>query len=413
LFFTTIIIIAAFIPLFTMQGVEQKFFAPMAYTVGLAVLGSLIMALIIAPALCYLIFRRKVVDNERKWLTWLTNGYRRILTVALHYPWVTLAIGAAVVIESIVVLPLLGTEFLPHLDEGNLYVRASFPQTVSLQESAHRVSKIREIVASFQPVDLIQSQIGRPDDAEDVTGYDNSESLVNLKPYDQWRGYANKDALIRAMSKRLNEIPGISFNFSQNIEDNVEEAITGVKGELALKLFGDNLDVLEKKSDEIRKVMAKIPGVVDLSVFKETGEPQVQVVVDRAKCARYGLNTSDVQDAVGIRVGDGALHLSYGDAVVGELPTIQLDLVLLGRPAEDCSVDHPRHAQKLAVEGPVLDFFELLKRGIAGNDVPHDLARRALHRLHASLYAVRKRGLGHVLIDLLAGEVVVHPVIEC
>jgi len=303
LFFTTIIIVAAFIPLFTMQGVERKFFAPMAYTVGLAVLGSLIMALIIAPALCYLIFRGKVVDNERKWLTWLTNGYRRILTVALHYPWVTLAIGAAVVIESAVVLPMLGTEFLPHLDEGNLYIRASFPQTVSLQESSHRVVKIREIVASFQPVDLIQSQIGRPDDAQDVTGYDNSESLVNLKPYSEWKGYSNKDDLIRAMSKKLNEIPGISFNFSQNIEDNVEEAITGVKGELALKLFGDNLDTLEKKSEEIRKVMAKIPGIVDLSVFRETGEPQVQVVVDRAKCARYGLNTSDVQDAVQTQIG--------------------------------------------------------------------------------------------------------------
>ncbi len=303
LFFTTVIIVAAFIPLFTMQGVERKFFAPMAYTVGLAVLGSLIMALVIAPAICYLIFRGKVVDNERRWLTWLTNGYRKVLTVALHHPWVTLAIGAAVVVESIVILPLLGTEFLPHLDEGNLYIRASFPQTVSLQESAHRVVKIREIVASFQPVDLIQSQIGRPDDAQDVSGYDNSESLVNLKPYSEWKGYANKEELIRAMSKRLNEIPGISFNFSQNIEDNVEEAITGVKGELALKLFGDNLDVLESKAEEIRKVMSKIRGVVDLSVFRETGEPQVQVVVDRAKCARYGLNTSDVQDAVQTQIG--------------------------------------------------------------------------------------------------------------
>jgi len=303
LFFTTIVVVAAFIPLFTMQGVEKKFFAPMAYTTGLALVGSLIMAMLIAPALCYFVLRGKIVDKERGWLTWLTKRYRRILTVALRNPWVTLAIGAAVCIQAAVVLPLLGTEFLPHLDEGNLYVRASFPQTISLQESSHMISRIRQIVANFQPVDLMQSQIGRPDDAEDVTGYYNSESLVNLKPYDQWKGYSSKDDLIKAMNKKLSEIPGVTFNFSQNIEDNVEEAITGVKGELALKVFGDDLDVLEAKAKEIQAVMSKIPGIVDLAIFDETGEPQVQVIVNRAKCARYGLNTSDVQDAVQTQIG--------------------------------------------------------------------------------------------------------------
>jgi cobalt-zinc-cadmium resistance protein CzcA len=172
-----------------------------------------------------------------------------------------------------------------------------------LKESAHIVAKIRGMIAEFQPVDLVQSQIGRPDDAEDVTGYDNSEYLVNLKPYAQWKGYANKEALIKAMDAKLSQIPGVTFNFSQNIEDNVEEAITGVKGELALKVFGENLDVLVKKAKEIQGVMATVPGIVDLSVFDETGEPQVQIKVDRAKCARYGLNTSDVQDAVQTQIG--------------------------------------------------------------------------------------------------------------
>lgn len=303
IFFTTLIIIAAYIPLFTMQSVEHKIFSPMAYTTGLAVLGSLLMALLVVPALCYALLRGKVVDREPKWLVWMTLTYRRILTIALRNPYVTLALGASVCILAGYVTPLLGTEFLPHLDEGNLYLRGSLPQTVSFQESSHIVAKIRGILSTFQPVDLVQSQIGRPDDAEDVTGYYNSEYLVNLKPYSEWKGYANKDALIKAMNKKLGEIPGVSFNFSQNIEDNVEEAITGVKGELALKVFGDNLDVLQAKAKEIQAILSKVPGIVDLSTFDETGEPQVQVVVDRQKCARYGLNTADVQDAVQTQIG--------------------------------------------------------------------------------------------------------------
>jgi len=303
LFFTTLIIIAAYLPLFTMQSVEQKIFSPMAYTIGIALVGSLIMALLIVPALCFITMRGRLNAREPGWLILLTNCYRRILAVALHNPWVTLAAGASVCAMAAFILPLLGTEFLPHLDEGNLYLRGSLPQTISFQESSHIVAKIRGIISTFQPVDLVQSQIGRPDDAEDVTGYDNSEYLVNLKPYDQWKGYANKDALIKAMDDRLKQIPGITFNFSQNIEDNVEEAITGVKGELALKIFGDDLVVLQQKAQEIQAVMSKIPGIVDLSIFNEIGEPQVQIEVDRAKCARYGLNTSDVQDAVQTQIG--------------------------------------------------------------------------------------------------------------
>ncbi len=286
-----------------MQSVEQKIFSPMAYTTAFALFGSLLMALLIVPALCYMSLGGKVVDRERNWLHALTGLYRKILVVALRNPWVTLALGGSVFVLAMIVLPLLGSEFLPHLDEGNLYMRASLPQTISFQESSHIVARIRNIIASYQPVDLVQSQIGRPDDAEDVTGYDNSEYLVNLKPYDQWKGYADKEALIDAMNKRLQEIPGVSFNFSQNIEDNVEEAITGVKGELALKIFGDDLDELEAQAQEILGVLSHVRGIVDLSVFDGTGEPQVQIIVNREKCARYGLNTSDVQDAVQTQIG--------------------------------------------------------------------------------------------------------------
>ena len=342
LFFTTVIIIAAYIPLFTMQSVEQKIFSPMAYTTALALLGSLLMAMIIAPALCYLFLRGRIVDKERRWLTWLTNRYRKDLATALRHPWVILAIGAAVVIQAGFVLPLLGTEFLPHLDEGNIYLRASLPQTISFPESAHITAKIRGVVASFQPVDLVQSQIGRPDDAEDVTGYDDSEYLVNLKPYDDWQGYANKEALIDAMNKRLSEIPGVTFNFSQNIEDNVEEAITGVKGELALKVFGDDIDVLEQKAAEIQGVLSKVHGIVDLSTFKETGEPQLQIVVNRDKCARYGLNTSDIQDAVQTQIGGQEFTtLLDGEKRFGVRVGLKQDLADNINKIRDVQVDTP------------------------------------------------------------------------
>ena len=172
-----------------------------------------------------------------------------------------------------------------------MYIRGSLPQTVSFQESSHVAGRIRRLLSEFQPVDLVESQIGRPDDAEDVTGYDNAEFLVNLKPYDTWKGYANKERTSpKPVSDKLNRIPGITFNFSQNIEDNVEEAINGVKGELAVKVFGENLDVLEQKAQEIQKVMSGIRGIVDVSTFDETGQPQIQIRVDRAKCiscARY------------------------------------------------------------------------------------------------------------------------------
>jgi cobalt-zinc-cadmium resistance protein CzcA len=340
--FTTLIIILAYLPLFTMQSVEKKMFSPMAYTIGLALVGSLIMAMAVAPVLCYLMLRGKIVDRESRVFVALRNGYRRALDRALRYPLVTLSLGAAVFAVGMLVLPALGTEFLPHLDEGNIYMRASLPPTISYQESARIVPRIRAVLASFQPVDLVQSQIGRPDDAEDVTGYDNSEYLVNLKPYDQWKGYAAKDDLVNAMNAKLSQIPGVSFNFSQNIEDNVEEAITGVKGELAVKLFGDDLDTLESKANEISHVMNKVPGIVDLTVFTETGQPQLQVVVDRAKCARYGLNVSDVQDVVQTQIGGQEFTtLLDGEKQFGVRVSMQHDLTNNINKVRNLMVDTP------------------------------------------------------------------------
>jgi len=205
-----------------------------------------------------------------------------------------------------VMMPKLGTEFLPHLDEGNLWIRATMPSTISYSEASKLVPKIRSIMEKYSPVENVVSQLGRPDDGTDATGFYNAEFLVNLKNYDTWKDFGNKDALIEKMNAELTKIPGVGFNFSQNIEDNVEEAVTGVKGELAVKLFGSDLDLLTKKAAEIQAVMSKIKGVVDLDTFDETGEPQIQVRIDRAKVARYNCNVQDVQDVVATAIGGQA-----------------------------------------------------------------------------------------------------------
>jgi cobalt-zinc-cadmium resistance protein CzcA len=306
IFFTTIIIILAFVPLFTLQGVEKKMFTPMAFTLGFALIGSLIMALVIVPVLCTLWLRGKIEDREPAVIRKSTELYRGMVTWAVDNPLPMITAAAGVFVVGLVLLPKLGTEFLPHLDEGNLWIRATMPSTISYSEAARLVPKIRAIMESYQPARQVVSQLGRPDDGTDATGFYNAEFLVDLKPYDTWQGFRNKDALIKKMSARLQTIPGVSFNFSQNIEDNVEEAVTGVKGELAVKLFGDDLNVLNKKAEEIQAVMATVPGVVDLDTFKEIGEPQIQVKVDRARCARYNLNYQDVQDTVATAIGGQA-----------------------------------------------------------------------------------------------------------
>ena len=305
--FTTLIIITAYLPLFTMQSVEKKMFAPMAYTISFALVGSLLMALLVVPVLCALLLRGKLKSGEGKAMEGLNGGYRRALRWSLANPMPVLAGSVGLLLLSGLIAPHLGTEFLPHLDEGNLWIRATMPTTISYSEASRVVPKMRAVMAGYQPVSLVVSQMGRPDDGTDATGFYNAEFLVDLKPYEQWKGFRSKDDLVTKMNADLSQIPGVNFNFSQNIEDNVEEAVTGVKGELAVKLFGDDLDMLEKKAAEIQGVMAGVPGVVDLTTFTETGEPQVQVVVNRDKIARYGINIQDVQDVIGTAIGGSAV----------------------------------------------------------------------------------------------------------
>jgi cobalt-zinc-cadmium resistance protein CzcA len=393
IFYTTLIIIMAYLPLFTMQSVEKKMFAPMAYTISLALVGSLLMALLFAPVLCSLLLRGKLQDKENFATVRMKAAYRHALEWALSNPLPVLVSGTCIFLLSVFLAPQLGMEFLPHLDEGNLWIRASMPTTISYSEAARLVPKMRAIMEKYQPVRLVVSQLGRPDDGTDATGFYNAEFLVDLKPYDTWQGFHNKDELINKMNAELTQIPGVGFNFSQNIEDNVEEAVTGVKGELAVKLFGDDLDVLTKKAAEIQKAMATVPGVVDLDTFQETGEPQIQVKVNRARCARYDLNAQDVEDTVARAIGGQA----FTQVLEGEK---KFDVVVRLVPEARRDVEEIRDITVATPDGQRIPLAQVadirLARGAAF------IYREANQRFIGIKFGVRGRDIGGTVAEAQA-----------
>jgi cobalt-zinc-cadmium resistance protein CzcA len=393
IFFTTLIIILAYLPLFTMQSVEKRMFAPMACTISLALVGSLLMALLVAPVLCALMLRGRLTNRENILTERLRNSYRRGLRWALAHPLPILVASVCLFLLSIMILPKLGTEFLPHLDEGNLWIRATMPSSISYSEASRLVPKMRAILEKYEPVEQVVSQLGRPDDGTDATGFYNAEFLVTLKPYGTWKRFRSKDELIEKMNAELQNIPGVAFNFSQNIEDNVEEAVTGLKGELAVKLFGDDLDALTKKASEIQRVMATVPGVVDLATFQEMGEPQIQVQVDRSKCARYNLNVQDVEDTVNSAIG-GQAFTQWLDGVK------RFDVVARLDRAHRRDVDEIRNIQVSTPDDQRIPLAQIadvrLARGAAF------IYREANQRFIGIKFGVRERDIGSVVADAQA-----------
>ncbi len=312
--FSVLVIIVALTPLFTMQGVPGKIFAPMSETYGYALTGALIFAVIFAPALASWIRRDRIRTAPTRLVAWLRKHYEITLRWTLRHRAVTLSaagIGLAIVL---VLSLLLGGEFMPKLEEGNLWIRATLPQDVSYETGAKMAHEIREILMKYPVVTQVVSQMGRPDDGTDVTTFNNVEFMVSLKNPDAWPHGLTKDKLVSRMDAELEKYPGVDFNFSQNIQDNVEEAMSGVKGENSLKLFGDDIDVLVEKAGEIRDIMAQVPGIADLGVFQETGQPELLISIDRAASARYGLMAADVNAAVQAAVGGlAATQILEGD----------------------------------------------------------------------------------------------------
>jgi cobalt-zinc-cadmium resistance protein CzcA len=304
IFFAAAIIIAGFVPLFTLSGIEGHIFGPMAKTYAYAIAGGLIATFTVAPALCLLFLPDQVEERE----TPVVRGLRRVYEPAIEFVLanriITFAGVGLIGLLAFFAVRSLGLEFLPKLEEGKLWIRATFPQSVSLEKSDTYVNRMRVLMKSYPEVQTVVSQHGRPDDGTDATGFFNAEFFVPLKPFDTWPAGIDKEKLTQSMTEALEQnFPGVDFNFSQYIQDNVEEAASGVKGENSVKVFGNDLETLEKTANSIAAVLAKIPGIEDLAVLRSLGQPTIRIDVDRVRAARFALAPGDVNAVVQTAIG--------------------------------------------------------------------------------------------------------------
>ncbi len=310
-FYSIGIIITAYIPIFTLQRVEGRLFKPMAWTVSFALLGALIFAMLVAPVLSSFLFRGAVTEWRNPLMTGMTNGYRWLVERAIRFRWITVAIALCAFGTSVWLMGsgAIGSEFLPHLDEGAIWARATLAPSAGPTEGTAVMNRARVMIASFPEVVQVVSQVGRPDDGTDTTGFFNTEYFIDLKPKEEWRPvfHQDKEELIQAMDRELSKIPGALWNYSQPIADNMEEAVSGVKGQLAIKIYGEDLRKLEATGEKILEVMHTVPGVSDLGLFRVIGQPNLEFTVDRTRAARFGINVADVQDAIETAVGGKAV----------------------------------------------------------------------------------------------------------
>jgi cobalt-zinc-cadmium resistance protein CzcA len=321
--FAAAIIIAGFVPLFTLSGIEGHIFGPMAKTYGYAIAGGLIATFTISPALSAILLPDAVAETETRVVRWLRRLYEPVVEFALANPIVTLGSLTVLLAVAYLALSALGLEFLPKLEEGNLWIRATLPESISLEEGNGYVNAMRTLIKSFPEVETVISQHGRPDDGTDATGFFNAEFFVPLKPFDAWPEGIDKEKLTGELTERLQDrFPGVEFNFSQYIQDNVEEAASGVKGENSVKLFGNDLETLERTATKIRDVLATVPGITDLAVFHPLGQPTVRIDIDRTKAARLGLAPGDINAVVQAAIGGQAAGDLYENGSDRHFPMI-------------------------------------------------------------------------------------------
>jgi heavy metal efflux system protein len=303
--FSKAILIIAFLPIFTFQRVEEKIFSPMAFTLTFALLGSLLISLTLIPVLLSYLVGPRLTESHNPLIHAMERRYLTLLEAVLRHPR-KLFIGAGLMLAlSLASSPLIGTEFMPKLDEGNVWLTITLPTPVSLNKAKDLERDVRARLLEFREAKSILTQLGRPEDGTDPKGFNNLEVLIDLKPKDTWR-YRNKDELVEAMQKRLAVFPGLQFNFSQVIQDNVEEAISGVKGEIAIKIFGEDLKVLQEKANQITGILRSIEGATDVAAEQQSGLAQLVISIDREKIARYGINVADVEDVISMAVGGKA-----------------------------------------------------------------------------------------------------------
>ena len=307
IFYAVAVIIAGFLPIYVLSGPSGKLFTPMADTMIFALVGSLIITLTLLPVLCLWAFRKGLRERRNPGFEAVKSAYTKGLDFCLAHPWATTLASVLVLGGSLLLVPRIGAEFMPHLDEGALWIRATMPYTISFEESSKIAPQVRQILRSFPEVTAVASEHGRPDDGTDPTGFFNVEFFVGLKPYREWKGaYRTKAKLIEAVNEKLQAFPGIIFNYTQPAEDAVDEAETGLKSALAVKVFGTDLETLETKGKAIKRVLEGVRGIKEITLVQELGQPSLTVNIDRAKIARYGLNVSDINGLIEAAVGGAA-----------------------------------------------------------------------------------------------------------
>jgi heavy metal efflux system protein len=400
-FYAIAIIITAYLPIFTLQSVEGRLFKPMAWTVAFALLGALLFSIILAPVIASFLFSKGTTEWENPVLRWLTARYRHDCTWAIEHKVVPLgALVALLALGGFLAFSgVIGSEFLPHLDEGAIWVRGSLAPSTGPTESLAIADHARIVLASFPEVTQVVSQIGRPDDGTDTTGFFNTEYFVDLKPKKDWRPafHENKDELIGAMNRELEKTPGVIWNFSQPISDNVEEAVSGVKGELAVKLYGTDLKTLEEKGDQIVGVMSHIKGVADLGLFRVIGQPNLEYAVDRAAAARYGINVADIQAAIEGAVGGTIAGAPVTQVLDGEA---RYDVMVRYDPASRSTPEEISNIRLLAPSGERVSLAQLTH--VKVDDGAEEIYREGGSRYVAIKYSVRDRDLGSTVEEAIA-----------
>jgi cobalt-zinc-cadmium resistance protein CzcA len=395
-FYAIAIIITAYLPIFTLQRVEGRLFKPMAWTVTFALLGAIIFSIVIAPVLASFFFGKGVREWRNPVMEFLKTRYRSAARWAIEHRLVTIGVAAAGLLIAIYLTfgGVIGSEFLPHLDEGALWVRGTLAPSTGPTEGIRVMNQARILLCSFPEVPQCWSQVGRPDDGTDTTGFFNTEFFVDLKPKEEWRPvfHENKDELIASMNRELEKIPGVTWGFSQPIEDNMEEAVSGVKGELATKVYGDDLKVLEEKADQIVNVMRQVKGIEDLGVFRALGQPNINFEVDREQAARYQINVSDIQDAIQTAAGGTALtQVLQGEA--------RYDLVLRYLPQYRTTEQAIENIRLLSPSGERVSLAQLCK--IKEQDGASEIYREGNERYVAIKYSVRGRDLGSAVEEAI------------
>jgi cobalt-zinc-cadmium resistance protein CzcA len=396
-FYAILIIITAYLPIFTLQAVEGRLFRPMAWTVAFALLGALLFSMVIAPVLASLLFRKGAKEWKNPAMEFITARYRKSASWAIHHRGVTVGVGLVGLFLAIYLAfgGVIGSEFLPHLDEGALWVRGTLDQSVGPDESVSVANQARVLLCSFPEATECTSQTGRPDDGTDHTGFFNTEYFVGLKPKEEWRPvfHENKDDLIAAMTLELNKkFPGVIWGFSQPIEDNMEEAVSGVKGELATKVYGSDLHVLEDKANQIAAVMSRVRGIADLGVFQVTGQPDLVFQVDRRAAARFQINVADIQDAIQTAVGGNALTQVLKGEEVYNLTLRYLPQYRDSREAID-------NIRLLAPSGERVSLAQLCT--VKEADEGSEIYRENNERYVAIKYSVRGRALGDAVREAI------------